>query len=77
LPSPNDTPFGLAGYVTGGDLDEANAVASQIRAGHILINDAEFDWSAPWGGYKQSGNGREFGPEGMTEYLETKVVRGG
>ncbi|GAB2445562.1 aldehyde dehydrogenase family protein [Streptomyces incanus] len=73
----NDTPFGLAAYVTGADLKAARAVAERIRAGYILINDAEFDWSAPWGGYKQSGNGREFGPDGMTEYLETKVVRGG
>ena len=73
----NDTPFGLAAYVTGADLEAARAVAERIRAGYLLINDAEFDWSAPWGGYKQSGNGREFGPDGMTEYLETKVVRGG
>ncbi|MGW0436280.1 aldehyde dehydrogenase family protein [Micromonospora sp. NPDC003197] len=73
----NDTTYGLAGYVTGTDLDAARTVAARIRAGCILINDAEFDWSAPWGGYKQSGNGREFGPEGLTEYLETKVVLGG
>lgn len=72
----NDTPFGLAAYVTGRDLEAARAVAVQIRAGTVLVNDVEFDWSAPWGGYKQSGNGREFGPDGMTEYLETKVLRG-
>ncbi|TKG70115.1 aldehyde dehydrogenase family protein [Prauserella endophytica] len=73
----NDTPFGLAAYVTGEDLQAARAVAEQIRVGYVMINDAEFDWSAPWGGYKQSGNGREFGLDGMTEYLETKVIRGG
>ncbi|WP_113701354.1 aldehyde dehydrogenase family protein [Nonomuraea lactucae] len=73
----NDTPFGLAGYVVGSDLHKARAVASRIRAGYIVINDAEFDWTAPWGGYKQSGNGREFGPEGLAAYLETKVLCGG
>ncbi|NDK31797.1 aldehyde dehydrogenase family protein [Nesterenkonia haasae] len=72
----NDTPFGLAAYVGGEDLQAARAVAEQIQAGTVLINDVEFDWSAPWGGYKQSGNGREFGPDGMAEYLETKVLRG-
>ncbi|MFD1910741.1 aldehyde dehydrogenase family protein [Halodurantibacterium flavum] len=71
----NDSPFGLAGYVTGSDPAAAHAVAEKIRAGYIIINDTDFDWSAPWGGYKQSGNGREFGPDGMEEYLETKVVR--
>jgi aldehyde dehydrogenase (NAD+) len=71
----NDTPFGLAAYVTGADREAARLVAERIRAGYVLINDAEFDWSAPWGGYKQSGNGREFGPDGMAEYLETKVIR--
>lgn len=72
----NDTPYGLAAYVTGGDLETANAVAERIRAGYVLINDTEFDWTAPWGGYKQSGNGREFGSAGLAEYLETKVIRG-
>jgi aldehyde dehydrogenase (NAD+) len=71
----NDSPFGLASYVTSQDEEAANAVAEQIRAGLVLVNDTPFDWSAPWGGYKQSGNGREFGPDGMGEYLETKVVR--
>ncbi|MEV0845158.1 aldehyde dehydrogenase family protein [Streptomyces sp. NPDC049954] len=73
----NDTPFGLAAYVTGEDVGRANEIASRIRAGYLLINDAEFDWTAPWGGYKQSGNGREFGRDGVAEYLETKVVVGG
>ncbi|MEV5388330.1 aldehyde dehydrogenase family protein [Streptomyces sp. NPDC052721] len=72
----NDTRYGLAGYVTGTDLADAADVASRIEAGYVIINNAEFDWTAPWGGYKQSGNGREWGPEGMQEYLETKVVLG-
>ncbi|MGJ6967757.1 aldehyde dehydrogenase family protein [Streptosporangium sp. G11] len=72
----NDTRYGLAGYVTGTDLDAARDVASRIQAGYVIINDAEFDWTAPWGGYKESGNGREWGPDGMNEYLETKVVLG-
>lgn len=46
----NDTPFGLAEYVTGADLGAARVVAARIRSGDVLINDAEFDWSAPWGG---------------------------
>ncbi|OAH14387.1 aldehyde dehydrogenase family protein [Streptomyces jeddahensis] len=72
----NDVRFGLAGYVTGRNLKAAEEVASQIRAGYIVINNVEFDWSAPWGGYKESGNGREWGPDGMREYLETKVILG-
>ncbi|QVQ52258.1 aldehyde dehydrogenase family protein [Spiractinospora alimapuensis] len=72
----NDTPYGLAAYVTSGDLEAANAVAERIRAGYVLINDTDFDWTAPWGGYKRSGNGREFGAAGLGEYLETKVIRG-
>ena len=71
----NDTPYGLAAYVTSRDLEAATAVAERIRAGYVLINDTEFDWTAPWGGYKQSGNGREFGAAGLAEYLETKVIR--
>ncbi|RBQ21472.1 aldehyde dehydrogenase family protein [Spongiactinospora rosea] len=73
----NDTPYGLAGYVVGGDPDEVRAVASQVRAGYIIVNDAPLDWGAPWGGYKQSGNGREFGSEGVAAFLETKVLVGG
>ena len=72
----NDTRYGLAGYVTGSDLAEAEEVASRIEAGYVIINNADFDWTAPWGGYKESGNGREWGPDGMQEYLETKVVLG-
>jgi len=71
----NDTEYGLAGYVSGADLDAARAVAKRIRAGWISINHA-FDMNAPFGGYKHSGNGREWGEAGFHEYLETKSVLG-
>ena len=72
----NDTPYGLAGYVSSGDLSRARRVASRIRAGNIYINGALPDAAAPFGGYKQSGNGREFGTLGLEEYLEVKAVAG-
>ena len=71
----NDTEYGLAGYVSGADVDAARAVARRIRAGWISINHA-FDMNAPFGGYKHSGNGREWGEAGFHEYLETKSVLG-
>lgn len=72
----NDTPFGLAGFVQSGDLDRARAVANRIRAGRVYLNGAPFDRSLPFGGYKQSGNGREFGVFGFEEYLEVKAMLG-
>jgi aldehyde dehydrogenase (NAD+) len=71
----NDTDYGLAGYVSGADLDTARAVASRIRAGQVAINHA-FDFNSAFGGYKQSGNGREWGDIGFGEYLETKSILG-
>ncbi|WP_445170411.1 aldehyde dehydrogenase family protein [Mycolicibacterium sp. Dal123E01] len=71
----NDTEYGLYGYVSGADLDQARALARRIRAGAVTINHA-FDISAPFGGYKQSGNGREWGEEGFDEFLESKSVLG-
>ena len=71
----NDTDYGLYGYVSGADLDQARAIARRIRAGAVTINHA-FDISAPCGGYKQSGNGREWGEEGLDEFLESKAVLG-
>ncbi|NTY60660.1 aldehyde dehydrogenase family protein [Mycolicibacterium sphagni] len=71
----NDTDYGLYGYVSGADLDQARALARRIRAGAVTINHA-FDISAPFGGYKQSGNGREWGEEGLDEFLESKAVLG-
>lgn len=71
----NDTEYGLAGYVAGADLDACRAVARRIRAGWIGINGG-FDFNAPFGGYKRSGNGREWGDFGFHEYLEVKSVLG-
>jgi aldehyde dehydrogenase (NAD+) len=72
----NDTPFGLAGFVQSRDIDRARAVANRIRAGRVYLNGAPFDRSLPFGGYKQSGNGREFGVFGFEEYLEVKAILG-
>lgn len=72
----NDTPFGLAGFVQSKDVRRARAVANRIRAGRVYVNGAPFDRSLPFGGYKQSGNGREFGVFGFEEYLETKALVG-
>lgn len=71
----NDTDYGLAGYVSGADLDTARAVARRIRAGWVTINHA-FDLNAPFGGYKRSGNGREWSSFGFHEYLEVKSILG-
>ena len=71
----NDTDYGLAGYVSGSDLATARAVAARIRAGQVAINHA-FDFNSAFGGYKQSGNGREWGDIGFHEYLETKSILG-
>ncbi len=71
----NDTEYGLAGFVSGADLDTARQVARRIRAGWVTINHA-FDMNAPFGGYKRSGNGREWSEFGFHEYLEVKSVLG-
>ncbi|MGR9047193.1 aldehyde dehydrogenase family protein [Halobacillus faecis] len=72
----NDVKYGLAGYVFGEDEQTLAKVASSIRAGRVKINDAEADFAAPFGGYKQSGIGREWGDYGIEEYLEVKTVLG-
>lgn len=72
----NDTPFGLAGFVQSRDPARARAVAARLRAGRVYLNGAPFDRSLPFGGYKQSGNGREFGVFGFEEYLEVKAILG-
>lgn len=72
----NDTPFGLAGFVQSKDREHARRVANRIRAGRVYLNGAPFDRSLPFGGYKQSGNGREFGVFGFEEYLEVKAILG-
>lgn len=71
----NDTEYGLAGFVAGADLAAARVVARKLRAGWISINDG-FDFKAPFGGYKKSGNGREWGEFGFEEYLEIKAMLG-
>jgi aldehyde dehydrogenase (NAD+) len=72
----NDTVYGLAAYVQSGDLGRARKVAAQMRAGTVQVNYPAFDIAAPFGGYKQSGNGREWGEFGLEEFLETKAVIG-
>jgi aldehyde dehydrogenase (NAD+) len=71
----NDTEYGLASYVAAADGDKARAVARRIRSGWVVINDG-FDFNAPFGGYRKSGNGREWGELGFHEYLETKAILG-
>ncbi|MEI6641650.1 MAG: aldehyde dehydrogenase family protein [Novosphingobium sp.] len=72
----NDTPYGLAGYVQSGDQERARRVARRIRAGSVYVNGAGQDYCSPFGGYKQSGNGREWGEFGLHDFLEIKVING-
>ena len=72
----NDTPYGLSGYVSSSNLERARRVASRMRTGMVHINGAWLDSAAPFGGYKQSGNGREWGAHGIEEFLEVKSVYG-
>ena len=72
----NDTPYGLSGYVSSSDLEHARRVASQLRTGMVHLNYAPLDAAAPFGGFKQSGNGREWGSFGFEEYLEVQAVMG-
>ncbi len=71
----NDTEYGLAGGVWSSDPDRAKAVARRLRTGPVEVNGGGFNPMAPFGGYKQSGNGREFGSFGLDEYLETKAMQ--
>ncbi|MFL1386739.1 aldehyde dehydrogenase family protein [Pseudomonas tritici] len=72
----NDTVYGLGAHVQGQDLELARAVASRIRAGQVHLNYPAWNPMAPFGGYKRSGNGREYGLYGFEEYLETKAIVG-
>jgi aldehyde dehydrogenase (NAD+) len=72
----NDSPYGLSGFVSSSNLERARKVATRIRAGNVHINGARVDFSACFGGYKQSGNGREWGEAGIEEFLELKAVFG-
>jgi acyl-CoA reductase-like NAD-dependent aldehyde dehydrogenase len=71
----NDTVFGLAGAVDSADPERAKAAAKQIRTGQVSINGGAFNVAAPFGGYKQSGNGRELGPHGLSEFVELKALQ--
>ena len=72
----NETPYGLSGYVSSGSLDRARRVAARLHTGMVHINGAHLDSMAPFGGYKQSGNGREWGTHGIEEFLEVKSIYG-
>ena len=72
----NDSEYGLAAYVQAGDLEKARKVAAKLRAGQVSINGGGGDLMAPFGGYKMSGNGREWGDYGFHEFLETKAILG-
>ncbi len=72
----NDTVYGLSGYISSGDLEHARAVARRVRAGNVYLNGAPPDSKTPFGGYKRSGNGREWGRYGLEEFLEAKAVTG-
>ena len=72
----NDTPYGLAAYLQTGNADRAERVAGKLRAGAVHINGGGFEYGSPFGGYKQSGNGREGGMMGLEDYLETKTLHG-
>jgi aldehyde dehydrogenase (NAD+) len=72
----NDTEYGLAAYISGGDQENVRKVASRLRAGQVNLNGASPDMMAPFGGYKMSGNGREWGDHAFGEFLETKAILG-
>ena len=70
----NDTPYGLAAYLQTGDKERAERVSRQLRAGGIHVNGGGYNYGSPFGGYKESGNGREGGDMGLEDYLETKAL---
>jgi aldehyde dehydrogenase (NAD+) len=72
----NDTPYGLSGFVTSGNIEHARRVAKRIRSGNVHINNARVDFAGCFGGYKQSGNGREWSEAGLEEFLELKAIFG-
>ncbi len=72
----NDSPYGLSGFVASSDVERARRVAKRIRTGNVHINNARVDFAGSFGGYKQSGNGREWGEAGLEEFLELKSIFG-
>ncbi|MEM8903696.1 MAG: aldehyde dehydrogenase family protein [Actinomycetota bacterium] len=71
----NDTPYGLSGAVSSADPERAKRVARRLRTGQVAVNGGSFNLVAPFGGYKQSGNGRELGAHGLAEFTETKAIQ--
>jgi aldehyde dehydrogenase (NAD+) len=72
----NHSQYGLSGFVVSKDLERARRLARRLRTGQVRLNGAKHDYSAPFGGYKTSGNGREFGVFGLEEFLEAKSICG-
>lgn len=72
----NDTEYGLQSYVLGTDVEHMRSIARQLEAGRVVINETPADAQAPFGGFKQSGIGREFGPFGLDAFLEPKAIIG-
>jgi aldehyde dehydrogenase (NAD+) len=72
----NDSPYGLSGFVSSGDIEHARRIAKRIRSGNVHVNNARIDFGGCFGGYKQSGNGREWGGAGLEEFLELKAIFG-
>ena len=72
----NDSNYGLSGYISSNDINKAKKIASKIRTGMVHINYAPVDQALPFGGYKMSGNGREWGEYGIEDFLETKAIIG-
>jgi aldehyde dehydrogenase (NAD+) len=72
----NNSPYGLSGFVVSKDVERARSIARHVRSGQVRLNGAKHDVSAPFGGYKTSGNGREFGVFGIEEFLEAKSICG-
>jgi aldehyde dehydrogenase (NAD+) len=73
----NDSQYGLHAAVLGTDLQRARRVASQLRAGRVVLNNMTDDPDAPWGGFKYSGVGREYGRYGIEAFLEPRAILGG
>ena len=71
-----DTPYGLGAYVEAGSVEEAREIGLRLSAGQVILNGVELDLTAPFGGFKQSGNGREWGPYAFEAFLQTKAIVG-
>src|SRR5438094_9861604 len=72
----NDTPYGLSGYVTSGNIERARRVAKRIHSGNVHINGVRLDFGGRFGGYKQSGNGRAWGDAALEEFLQLRAICG-